>query len=307
MYSPLWNSYFGDASPRGMIDFELSGVALGTTSTGDFQPVQVGQFPQPPKSLLDSYASGQIDKFDYSTLPASRGASVQVEQHSANTDRFRVDTPIDFEARLLTFYFPGWHVSIDGREVPIKAADQSGFIAFKAPAGSHVIEASLQLTPPQTMGTLVTLATLIGLIVLMFVKQPIDVAASSFLPSLSPSLLLAITSVFLAAKIGVVDRCDSCFRYTSPAGQVAGAQYTQTAHFGGHIDLLGYDLPSLDVESGQALPLTLYWRATAPVPVNYQVFAHITRPDTVLWGQSDKLNPGDFPTTRWPLDKYVWD
>ena len=307
MYSPLWDAYFGDTSPRGMIDFELSGVALGTTSTGDFQPVQVGQFPLPPKSLLDSYTSGQIDKFDYSTLPAARGASVRVEQHSAGDGRFQIDAPIDFEARLLTFYFPGWHVSIDGRDVPIRAADQSGFIAFNVPAGSHVVEATLQLTTPQAIGTLVTLATLIGLIVLMFVKKPIDVAASSSAPSFSPSLLLVVVLVFGIAKIGLADRCDSCFRYTSPAGQVAGAQYAQTAHLGGHIDLLGYDLPSLSVEAGQVLPLTLYWRATAPVPVNYQVFAHLTRPETVLWGQSDKLNPGDFPTTRWPLDKYVWD
>jgi 6-pyruvoyl-tetrahydropterin synthase related domain len=307
MYSPLWNSYFGDTSPRGMIDFELSGVALGTTSTGDFQPVQVGQFPQPPKSLLDSYASGQIDKFDYSTLPASRGASVQVEQHSASTDRFQVETPIDFEARLLTFYFPGWHVSIDGREVPIQTADQSGFIAFSVPAGSHVIEAALQLTTPQIVGTLISLAALFGLIVLVVIKQPTGAAAFSLIPSFSPSLLLAVSIIFFATRLIVVDRCDSCFRYTSPAGQVSGAQYTQAAHLGGHIDLLGYDLPSLNVEAGQALPLTLYWRATAPVPVNYQVFAHLTRPDTVLWGQSDKLNPGDFPTTRWPLDKYVWD
>jgi hypothetical protein len=51
----------------------------------------------------------------------------------------------------------------------------------------------------------------------------------------------------------------------------------------------------------------LYWKATAPVPYNYQVFAHLSAPDGVVWGQSDKLNPGDFPATRWPLDKYVWD
>ena len=51
----------------------------------------------------------------------------------------------------------------------------------------------------------------------------------------------------------------------------------------------------------------MYWKATAPAPTNYQVFAHLARPPFVLWGQSDKLNPGDFPTTRWPLDKYVWD
>jgi hypothetical protein len=55
------------------------------------------------------------------------------------------------------------------------------------------------------------------------------------------------------------------------------------------------------------LPLTLYWKATALVPYNYQAFAHISAPDGTVWGQSDKLNPGDFPSTRWPLDKYVWD
>ena len=38
LYPPLWDANFGDTSPRGMIDFELSGVALGTTSTGDFLP-----------------------------------------------------------------------------------------------------------------------------------------------------------------------------------------------------------------------------------------------------------------------------
>jgi hypothetical protein len=112
---------------------------------------------------------------------------------------------------------------------------------------------------------------------------------------------------FLAVKIAWVDRCDACFRYTSPPGQALGAQHHQQANFGGHIELLGYDLPSAEVESGQLLPLTLYWRATAPVPHNYQVFVHLTNPATTLWGQSDKLNPGDFPSTRWPLDRFVWD
>ena len=47
---------------------------------------------------------------------------------------------------------------------------------------------------------------------------------------------------------------------------------------------------------------------TSPlVPYNYQVFAHLSAADGTVWGQSDKLNPGDFPSTRWPLDKYVWD
>ena len=105
----------------------------------------------------------------------------------------------------------------------------------------------------------------------------------------------------------MIDRCETCFRYTSPPGQVLGAQFKQIAHLGGHIDLLGYDLATQEVQAGGVLPLTLYWKATAPVPNNYQVFAHLSAPDGTVWGQSDKLNPGDFPSTRWPLDKYVWD
>jgi len=31
------------------------------------------------------------------------------------------------------------------------------------------------------------------------------------------------------------------------------------------------------------------------------------RPDGSLLTQSDHLNPGDYPTRRWPLDKYVRD
>jgi hypothetical protein len=115
---------------------------------------------------------------------------------------------------------------------------------------------------------------------------------------------------FCLFKVGLVDHQHDWFRRTSPPGQVLGAQYSLASapvDFGHHIQLLGYDLPQDKVRAGDALPLTLYWRATAPVPANYQVFAHLTRPTTHLWGQSDNLNPGDFPTKRWPLDKHVWD
>ncbi len=119
-------------------------------------------------------------------------------------------------------------------------------------------------------------------------------------------LALALLA-FLVLRLIVFERCDTCFRYTSPPGQALAASHPQQVNFGGHVALLGFDLPQPEVESGQNVPLTLYWKATAPVPINYQVFAHVARPPTVLWGQSDKLNPGDFPSTRWPLDKYVWD
>jgi hypothetical protein len=310
MYPPLWDADFGDTSPSGAIGFELSGVALGTTSTGDFLPKPVGIEPGPNAALIESYAT-TVDKFDRATLPT--GATATIEVHTAITDRFRLDSPRAFQARVLTFVFPGWHAYLDGREVSIAPQDQSGLMLIDVPAGSHTLELSWQLTPPQLIGTIISLLAL-GVLIVFALKQRITFTLSlrpsippSLHPSIPPSLSLAIVLLFLTTKIALIDHCDTCFRYTSPPGQVLGAHFKQIAHLGGHIDLLGYDLSAREVQSGGVLPLTLYWKATALVPHNYQVFAHLIAPDEAVWGQSDKLNPGDFPSTRWPLDKYVWD
>ncbi|MCB0000832.1 MAG: hypothetical protein KDE56_33945, partial [Anaerolineales bacterium] len=58
---------------------------------------------------------------------------------------------------------------------------------------------------------------------------------------------------------------------------------------------------------GDDVTVTLYWKAQVDLDINYQVFVHLLAPDGFLVTQSDKLNPGDFPTRRWPLDKYVRD
>ena len=113
--------------------------------------------------------------------------------------------------------------------------------------------------------------------------------------------------LFIIFKSGVIDPRDDWMRYTSPPGQAWAAQQELRANFAGQIELLGYDLPQQRVRAGEKFSVVLYWRALAPLSVNYQSFIHLARPLRVLWGQEDHLNPGDLPTTRWPLDKYVWD
>ena len=253
MYPPLWDADFGDTSPRGMIDFELSGVALGTTSTGDFLPTPVGREPGPTASLLDSYSTDVIDKFDHTTLPA--GATAQAEAHSANTDRIRVESPVDFKGRLLTFLFPGWTVLIDGAPVPLTPMDQSGFIEFPIPAGTHTHRS---VTVRHRAAIDRRLHFVRGLDRhLCAGRQPPQIdrdqarGGVARRPAFAIDLLL-VSLIFLGVKIAVIDRCDACFRYTSPAGQALGAQHQQRANFGGHIELLGYDLPSAEVAAGRA-------------------------------------------------------
>jgi len=319
MYPPSWSPDFGDTTPLGMLQVELAGHYLGTTSTGDFVPSTVVVDPPANKDLIASYQQGQVDKFDRSTLPP--GATASVIEHGPTHDRFSVSSPQPFGARVLTFYFPGWRVQIDGQPVPVRPSGPYGFIEFDMPAGTYDVLVTFGSTLPRTIGTIVSLLTLfiVGFQIahsrfqiantksLISHPQPFTFSLKSEILNFKSEILLI--TVFVIFKFGIADPCDACFRYTSPPGQVLGAQYKldPPINFGHHIILMGYDLPSAQVRSSDKLALTLYWKASTPVPKNYQAFVHLIRPATTLWGQSDKLNPGDAPTKRWPLDKFVWD
>jgi len=319
MYPPTWSADFGPTTPRGIIQVELDGRWLGTTSTGDFIPSTVKAHPPANADLITSYNHGAVDKFDHTSLP--QGASVAVIEHGPTHDRFTVTSPQPFTARVLTFDFPGWRATVSGQPTPITPSDPHGFITFPVPAGTHDVRVEFGTTLPRTVGTVVSVASLVILAWLVirqlarhkthYVLRNTQYTAAKNIDSW---MLLATIAVFGLVKIGFVDRCGTCFRVTSPPGQALVAQYkidpratpSDLAHV---IALLGFDLPQSQVRAGGSFPLTLYWKATAPAPKNYQTFAHLVNPRDKLWGQPlrDKLNPGDFPTTRWPLDKYVWD
>ncbi|HEC23021.1 MAG TPA: hypothetical protein ENI95_08900, partial [Chloroflexi bacterium] len=61
---PTWNWHdFGPTDQLAMLEFELNGLALGTTSTGDYVPVEVEVVPDPNPDLIASYRrGGPIDK-----------------------------------------------------------------------------------------------------------------------------------------------------------------------------------------------------------------------------------------------------
>jgi hypothetical protein len=49
------------------------------------------------------------------------------------------------------------------------------------------------------------------------------------------------------------------------------------------MELRGYDVS----QTGQDLTVTLYWRALAPMPVDYTIFVHLLGPDGQLAAQHD--------------------
>jgi hypothetical protein len=90
--------------------------------------------------------------------------------------------------------------------------------------------------------------------------------------------------------------------------EIPAMQVTVGANLNDEVELLGYDLESAVVQSGQAVSCTLYWRAMQTMERNYTVFTHLVAADGKTWGQWD--NPpqaGHAPTTRWVPGQVVAD
>jgi 4-amino-4-deoxy-L-arabinose transferase-like glycosyltransferase len=87
--------------------------------------------------------------------------------------------------------------------------------------------------------------------------------------------------------------------------------HPQPAQIGDQVRLLGFDVQPTPVEPGDALALTLYWQADAPVARSYTVFTHLLDSTSFVRGQKDAVpHEGQYPTDRWlpgetVVDRYV--
>jgi len=97
-------------------------------------------------------------------------------------------------------------------------------------------------------------------------------------------------------------------RLTSLEIQERDAPFPNPQHvnFGHQIALVGYSLDQRAVEPGEALRLTLYWRALRPLERDYRAFAHVLGDDNGMRANNDSLLlDGSVPTSRWEAGHVV--
>ncbi len=97
----------------------------------------------------------------------------------------------------------------------------------------------------------------------------------------------------------------------APAGAIT---HPTDYRFGDSIHLVGYDLPQTQFRAGDAVPITLYWRADRPIATSYTAFVHLVgaqfnpKQNNPLWGQIDSVpRDGAYPTTAWLPNEIVSD
>jgi hypothetical protein len=82
--------------------------------------------------------------------------------------------------------------------------------------------------------------------------------------------------------------------------------HSAEAVFGDMVRLTGYTVEPEKPVPGQAVRLTLYWQALAPMPQDYTVFVHLREPGGGNVVQADHRPLGNlYPTTLWPVGKTI--
>lgn len=85
-------------------------------------------------------------------------------------------------------------------------------------------------------------------------------------------------------------------------------QYPRGVLLGDRIRFLGYNLLNSEVEAGDILPLTLFWKALEPVEERYKLFIHLLDAQNHIVGQRD-AEPGGGAriTTTWQEGEMIAD
>ena len=79
-------------------------------------------------------------------------------------------------------------------------------------------------------------------------------------------------------------------------------------NFGDQVELLGYEMSPRSILPGEAITVTLTWRATAPFAEDYSVFLNALRPTQRISAQdSSKPLRDTFLTQNWPVGQVITD
>ena len=305
--------------------YERSVGAWGLTTRGEYLPKQVQEMPPEPRPLANS-AEAPGAWVDIRSLP--RGSTISNFSYRLNHIEFDVSGDVAFRATVNQFYFPGWRAYVDYKPVHVGTLPVYGLMAIDLAPGGHHVELRFEDTPLRkacTVASVASLLTLVGVGAFAWRRRrpaaAIAARAGEGRASLAiggdyaPArgvmagsgwlLLLTVAAGFVVLKATFLDRHDHWLRYQRLDGdRLKGVEHPIGADFGDELMLLGYDLPPRAVAAGEAAKLTLYWKALRPMLVEYSSSLQLVDNQGHLWGQQDRWNVADFPTTRWTTDSY---
>ncbi len=285
---------------------------VGVDPEGSYFPRTVQKRPQASPLEADYQAGQTPQRFDITSLPEGAVMDTAVPHRLAAT--LPLTSPEPFTITYLAFAFPGWQATVDGISVPITPSDPAGLITFPVPAGRHTLEVRWGSTPLRTTLTAVSLLALVVTLALAVVRpkqfsvfsRQYSVGMSGGLPTMDYRILIALSLLMLALKL-VVDRTDTPLRRPAepPLSVAVSLQ-------GGELQLNGFNLSQMQVESGGTFDIDLAWTAVDVPRASYQSNVWLAGPeDDLLWSDKETFRPRLYedtpPTIFWQPGQWAWD
>ncbi len=318
LFPPLPFTQHNSLTLADQLNYERSSQSIGTTTLGEYLPQNV-TLPPTTSPMVNTFLAGGVPaRLDYSSLPDNTTATLQ--QQTAVTHRYQIDSPTAFTLRMNHFNYPGWQANIDGQPTPITPEDKTGLILINMPAGQHSLTIYFGETPARVVALALSGLAILGLVLVVgyrgYVGKSEQLAVNSDASlAIGHSSFVILLVVIIIAALWLIPFLKPLFTFNSPRGEVLAAQHPVEINFANGIQLIGYDLSRQTVAAGDYLQVVLYWQTEgAPHRVNLQPFVHLDRLDTLSTvAETTNYTPGDIttesvlPTFHWDNQRYIRD
>ncbi len=297
-----------------MFTYEKQSGAFGTTSFGEYLPLWVQNLPD-SSPFLDIYTKQNIpNRF---VLP--EGVNVCGNKVQSLEQTLCVEAKDSWYGTFRAFYFPGWQVTLDGRNLEIVPTPRTGLISFRAPGGGTLRAAYVGTDTEHIADWLSLASALLVLSVIAFGRIKVvrrkrietvtpNIKTESASPKLQPLALLVLVALgLLLFKLLYVDRASNLWVAHSDGTSVQNIAQPLVVPFDNALELLGYETDKSNARHGDTVNVTLYWRTLPGLDKNLSTFVHLTAPDGFVLAQQDSLHPAHVPTTLWDSDVYGAD
>lgn len=272
-------------------------VNIGTTTTGEYLPVDVRELPDAVAASTE-----RATRFQTSSLPT--GAVLLRVQTSAKSESLDIYTPTSFTAMFNTFYFSGWRAAVDGSPATIVVGSPSGLINVPVPAGTHTITLRFGTNRTRSGFVLVSAAAAAWLASMCYVYSK-----RRYRNSDSYQAPLGEVTPIQSLFFGLATLCSIAFVWAGlrlPQTSATYHEVTCDATFGGTLKLIGVSIP--EGVTGRDAAIQLVWQTDHAPTARLSASVLLVDESGQVLSRSDNLHPGGKPTDEWlPSPHYVRD
>jgi uncharacterized membrane protein len=101
---------------------------------------------------------------------SAKHTAISVQSWETESRVFTVDSPQPARVQVRLFYYPGWHVSVNGSEVEPVEVDRHGVVVVRVPSGHSLVRVEFKRTPSEIWGMIISGMILIFVAFLFFAR-----------------------------------------------------------------------------------------------------------------------------------------